>query len=524
MRPRALIIGVLVCYSALAIAAALTYSPRADEGFFASPGLNLATKGFMGTTVLEGSHEFLKDIHRYTYWITPLHFLAQAAWYKLAGFSLFRMRMLSLIFGLLALAAWYCIASRLSGNRAMAALTVAIAALDFNFIVGGSSGRMDMMAAALDFSGIAAYLSLRERSLPAAVFSGNALAAAAGLTHPVAGYLAFLAQVFLLLYFDRGRLNLRLLALAAAPYLAGGAAWGVYILKDPAAFAVQFATNAAMSGRLDGLHAPWRGIWRELSVRYAAGYGLLGHSECVSGPSFLKSSMLLLYGAGILGALTIRDVRRHKGCRVLMFLAGIFFLALSVLDSQKAYYYLPHTTPFYAALTSACSLSLMREGRRPFRITAAALAGVLLVQTGGLAYRAWQNPYARVYRPAMAFLSTCAGPADTVFGSASAGFGFGFEKGLVDDLRLGYLTGRKADFVVLDQEYRSAIRDYAASDPKLYAFIERRIATEYVPVYQMDDYTILVSRDRLPHQPRRMTAAPSPSPHAPSVANPEQIR
>ncbi|MGE5487987.1 MAG: ArnT family glycosyltransferase [bacterium] len=501
MRHRALVWGVLACYAALVTAAALTYAPRADEGFFASPALNLATKGFMGTTVLEGSHAFLKDIHRYTYWMTPLHFIAQAAWYEVVGFGLFRMRLLSLIFALAALGAWYSIAGRLSGSRAVAVAAVALAAFDFNFVVGGSSGRMDMMAAALNFCGIAAYLALRERNLHGAVLAGNACAAASGLTHPVSGILAFLCQAILLLYFDRGRPGARLIAIAALPYVAGAAAWGAYILKDPAAFAAQFSTNATMSGRLNALHAPWMGVCNEITDRYAGGYGLLSRSVRVSGPSYLKSLMLLLYGAGLAGSLLNRKMRRNKGYRALLLMLAAVFLALSILDAQKAYYYLVHTIPFFAALAAWWLVTVVRGRRIPTWVPASAVASILLVQAAGVAYRAWQNPYANVYAPAMKFLRERAGADDVIFGSASAAFALGFDSRLVDDVRLGFYTGRKPSFVILEEEYRQAIQDYALHQPDVYSFIRRRVTTEYVPVYEQADYTILVSRERLARHP-----------------------
>lgn len=501
MRHRALVWGVLVCYAALVAAAALTYAPRADEGFFASPALNLATKGFMGTTVLEGSHAFLKDIHRYTYWMTPLHFITQAAWYKAVGFGLFRMRLLSLLFALAALGAWYSIAGRMSGSRAVAVAAVALTAFDFNFVVGGSSGRMDMMAAALSFCGIAAYLALRERNLPGAVLAGNALAVASGLTHPVSGVLAFLCQAILLLYFDRGRLSVRLVALAAVPYVAGAAAWGAYILKDPTAFAAQFGTNATMSGRLNALHAPWLGVWNELTQRYAGAYGLLSQSGRVSGPVYLKALMLLLYAAGVAGSLLNRATRRNKGYRALLLMLAAVFFALSILDAQKAYYYLVHTIPFFAALAAAWLAEL--AGTRPLRarMLAAAAGSILLVQAAGVAYRAWQNPYANVYTPAMDSLREHAGPHDLIFGSASAAFALEFDSRLVDDVRLGFYTGRKPDFVILEEEYRWAIQAYAQHQPDVYSFIRRRLATEYAPVYEQADYTILVSREYLARHP-----------------------
>lgn len=510
-RHRLLVGCLLTAYAVLALAAALTYTPRADEGFFASPGLNLATKGHMGTTVLEGSHDFLKNINRYTYWITPLHFIAQAAWYKVVGFSLLNLRLLSILFGLLALVAWFVIARRVSGRAGVAALTLALVAFDFNFIVGGSSGRMDMMAAALNFCGIAAYLLLRERSLGWAVFVANTCATLAGLTHPVAGYLAVAAQAFLTLYFDRARITLRVIALAALPYLAGGTAWGLYILKDPDAFLTQFGTNAKMGGRLDGIRAPWLGIWHELTWRYFTGYGLGSRSTGVSGPAPLKVLLLGLYALGVAGAALSREVRSNKGYRALLWLALIYFLLLSVMDNQKAYYYLPHITPLYAALTAAWLVSSMRWSRIPAWVPVAAAVAVLAVQAGGVVLRTWQNPYRRTYEPATSFLREHAGPNDTVVGNASLAFALGFDGGVVDDVRLGYFSGRHPDFIVLDQEYLWSIGRYKTTAPAIFNFIEQRLTTDYAPVYNREGYQILASHQWLAR-------------HGAQIANTSEVR
>jgi 4-amino-4-deoxy-L-arabinose transferase-like glycosyltransferase len=487
---RLLVAAVLAAYVALGLAAALTYTPRADEGFFASPALNLITHGHMGTTVLEGSHDFLRNIHRYTYWMTPLHFIVQAGWYELVGFSLLNMRLLSLLFGVVALGAWYAIAGRLSQSRTVAALTMALVSMDFNFIAGGASGRMDMMAAALNFSGLAAYLVLRDRNFAAAILAGNACATLAGLTHPVAGYLGVLTQIFVTLYLDRRRLTARLVALAAAPYLAGAAGWGLYILQDPEAFLAQFGTNAKMGGRLNGLRAPWLGVWWEVMGRYAWGYGLGGQSTGISGPTAMKALMLVLYVAGVAGAALTREVRKQY--RVLLYLAAILFLALALLDSQKASYYLPHIIPYYGALTVAWLAALVRRGV-PKWAPAAAVAAVMAVHVAGLVYRSYLNPYARTYAPAVEVVRKHIAADDLIFGNSSLAFGIGFDDGLVDDVRLGYHTGRKADVVVLDQEYRQAIDRYAQTEPELYRFIQQRIEKEYRPVYDRAGYRILIA-------------------------------
>src|SRR5207302_3697462 len=126
------------------------------------------TKGYMGTSAIETAGTPWKGIDRYTFWTVPLHIVTQAGWYEIFGFGLFQLRALSLVWGAVALAAYYFAVGALSADRRIAAVAVALIALDTSFIATASSGRMDMMNAALGVSGLAAYLLLRERNLPLA--------------------------------------------------------------------------------------------------------------------------------------------------------------------------------------------------------------------------------------------------------------------------------------------------------------------------------------------------------------------
>jgi len=146
---------LLAAYVSVTVGAARNQRPRTDEGYFASPALNLITSGSMGTPILEnGPH--MEGIRERTYWMPPLHMLAQAAWYKAVGFSLVSMRLLSLVWGLVLLAAVYVLVNTISRDETAALLAAGVVAVDYNFLLCAASGRMDVMSAALGFSGLAA--------------------------------------------------------------------------------------------------------------------------------------------------------------------------------------------------------------------------------------------------------------------------------------------------------------------------------------------------------------------------------
>src|ERR1035441_6095279 len=93
-------------------------------------------------------------------------------------FRLFRQRLLSVLFGVLALLSWFVIVLRLSGRYSVAFIACLAVGFERNFLNAAASGRMDMMAAALGASAIAAFLQLRRRSMRAALVVSHSLAAA----------------------------------------------------------------------------------------------------------------------------------------------------------------------------------------------------------------------------------------------------------------------------------------------------------------------------------------------------------
>lgn len=489
----ALVGAAVAVYLALAFGSALTKSPEIDEGFFANPAFNLATKGWMGTTVLETEGSALKGIHEHTYWVLPLHLVWQAGWYKLFGFGLLQLRSISILWGLVALAAWFVIVKQLSGERAAALLAAGLLAVDYTFVAVGSLGRMDMMCAALGFAGLAAYLALRERNFGAAVLASHALVVASGLTHPN-GILHLAALVLLTLYFDRRRLRPAHFGLAALPYLVGAAAWGLYILEDPSAFVEQFAMNSRDGGRLAGLKAPWVGFANEFVERYPHAFGLGANSAGHAGPIYLKSLLLVPYAAAVVWAIASRGVRRHAGLRALLLVGALYFIILSLIDGQKETPYLIHIFPVYVALL-ALLLRRCWEARPAWRtLLVVCVAGFLALEVGGMLMRVRQRTYQRLYEPAIAYLKQNSDAATEITGSSSLGFGLNFADGLTDDIRLGQSSGKRPRFIVITSDYEMSYAESLDRQPDLKRHVTTLLTQEYREVYRNDGYKIYERR------------------------------
>ncbi len=485
---------VLVVFVVLSVGSALTKRPWSDEGWFATPALNLIKHGTMGTMVLEPVG-WLKDIDRYTYWTLPLDFIAQAAWYKIFGFSLLSMRTLSMAWGILALLSWFVIVRALSGDRKVALLTFVLIAFDYVFITGASFGRMDLMSAALGFAGIAAYLRWRERNLTLAVFLSHTLVTASGLTH-WNGILHFAGLIFLILYFDRARLRWQHVAVAAVPYLVGAAGWGLYILQSPSTFVAQITGNAQETGRLSGFSAPLSAFKYEITRRYLVAYGLGSHSTGSVGPIALKILIPIAYLLAIIGAVAARSIRQHRGLRALLIMTGIYFVMMTIIDGQKLSYYLLHIVPLYSAVLAVWLHWCWTSRVVPRRIVAASVCGLIIVQLGGVLYKMKLDSFRRSYLPATEFLKRNADRDTLIMGTADLGFELGFERNLVDDYRLGYYSGKRPDFFVVEEIYEGSINGQEKDRPEIYRHVTTLLDEEYQLVYDQAFFKIYAHRKR----------------------------
>src|SRR5581483_2784897 len=358
MSPRkaTLLVAIATAYIALAWIEARARAPFCDEGWFASPGLNLLRHGSLETSVYEPAGSWLKGIDRHTYWIMPLWSVGLAGWYKLLGFGLFAMRSFSIVWGLLALAMVFTVARRLLERDSVALFAVALLAFDPQWLYNSELGRMDVMAAALVYGAFAAYLTLREPSLIAACVSANVLLCAAMLTHPN-GVLGLPPLLLLVFTYDRARFRWKIAALALIPYLIGFGMFALYAAQDPHAFVAQFFGNAKFDERAMIVHAPLHSLWREIAHRYLDSYGWTE-----GGWNRLRVLTLIIYALGALGPLFIASLRASRGAmtllRMLLLMAGGLFL----IDGIKHFFYLVYVLPLFAILTALTLDTLARRG------------------------------------------------------------------------------------------------------------------------------------------------------------------
>jgi hypothetical protein len=484
-----ILLPILLLFIVLAVMSAHVNLPGTDEAWFASPALNLITHGTFGTSVLDPTAAFRKNnltgINQHTYWVMPLYSLAQAAWCRVVGFGLMHVRYLSAIWGLVALVAWYRLLMAVGGDRRVATLAVGLMAVDFTVVLAASWGRMDMMSAALGIAGLAAFLSLREKHLVRAILVSQACVAAAGLSHPMAlGY--FTGLLFLTLYRDWRRIRVPHVLAAGLPYLVGAAGWGLYILQAPHDFLLQFGGNAA--AREVALNDPAGMFYVQFVERY---WHMFGMAPDTQGFSHMKVLILAVYAAGVAGALFTRGIWRHEGYRTLLLTGGVTIFTMMAIDNESHYFYLVHFVLWLIALTAIAIVWYWDRRLVPRWVLAAVVALVVLVQFATIGRRVSQRAYATIYLPVTGYLQAHAQGKGIIMGSAELAFELGYVDNLVDDPRLGYRSGKRPNFIVIDKNrYAEWIPQYEQREPETYRYIRGMMDGEFHQVLENGAYRI----------------------------------
>jgi hypothetical protein len=492
---------ILVAWIALAVSFAATKVPWSNEAWCAIPAVNLATKGYMGTTVLVSKGTWLKGVEQHTYWMMPLHLLAQAGWYKVVGFSLLRQRVLSVLFGVLALVSWFVILLRFSGRFSAALIACLLIGFERNFLNAAASGRMDMMAAALGACSIAAFLQIRRRSFQGALVASHSLAAAAIFTHPC-GVLYAAALVITILYTLRSENAVRLtwndVAIACAPYLIGAGLWGLYIAEAPADFHSQFFGNVSgfageymQQSRFSGIRAPFRALGIELTERYFIpfGFGGLNTANRVG-----SAAWLTLCASTAFAGLLIKRLRSDPGERILALSGLTVFLLMTLLEGLKFQHYLVHSLPFLSALAAMTASELWQ--RRSLRLPVCIVLTLAIgFQSAAILHQFVRNPLKENFLPVPLWIQANIAPEESVIAPAELGYVLGFGGSLVDDVRLGLYTGMKPRFIVMSGWYRGWADNSERRDPVAFNHIRDVLDNEYRRVLAQGEYIVYERRD-----------------------------
>ncbi len=465
-----------------------TRSPWQDEAYVANPAWNLATHGFMGTTCIEMAGSNWTGIDQRTYNTLPVGILNLALWYKIFGFSVAATRLPSVLWAMVLLYAIYRLQLALSANHLLAAASVFILAVDYNFMIAATFARVDMLYAALGFIALAVYAVWRPRNPAIAVLASCSLATLASLTHPNG---VMFIPALLLLEFLGFHMSIRwkTAILAILPFAIGAACWLAYVAQDFTGAANQLHSNIH-AGRLSGFLHPLAAIKDEFTKRLLTAYGLtLG--EHPSGPLRARGLVMIAYVSALATALWLPQIRKTRSTKILLALLALFTVYLTFFEGTRFFYYMMLVTPLYAMLLASMLTHFWNKGQKP--VVAAVAIGMAALQCGGVVYRSVQDPYRNSLLPAVSFLQGRASKKDLVFADSAFGLVYGFERNVKEEITLGYRSGVNPNYIVVDVGMTSTMIGWKTIQPEIYAYMAARLQS-YLQIYNSPAYQIYRKR------------------------------
>ncbi len=449
--------------------------PWCDEAWFASSAVNLVRNGFMGNTILNDAA--WPGLSQYTFWQPPLYFLFEALIFKLFGIGLFQVRFINVFWGIIGMVAIYFSAKELFVNyRKLIIILLILIGTDIHYLRAASDGRMDMMSAALSFISFAIFLKLRKKNLYWAIFLSNIFVCLSGLTHPN-GLLGLLVLIFLIIYLDRKKINLKIVFIAFIPYIFGALLWGAYIVKDIDAFKMQFFGNVIREKTLK-----WEAISHELVERYLKSYGFF--SDDIR--AYSKIPILVFFFFGIAVA---PFIVRHKTFKLIWIMLFICFLGMMFIVGNKTSCYLVWITPLFL-MNSIALWQELKRNRFVNIFFSMSFIYIFLISVVASGFFIKRNNLRNLYLSDLNKFSSEYYSGGNIFGSGEIGFYFNFNDDIVqDDVRLGYFTRIKPKYFIVCNRYRRWFERFKENDHELYIYIMRTLANEYIKIFKGKFYT-----------------------------------
>jgi hypothetical protein len=186
--------------------------------------------------------------------------------------------------------------------------------------------------------------------------------------------------------------------------------------------------------------------------------------------------------------------------KLLLGVTLIYFLGLTIIDSQKQYYYLVHIVPFYLTM---CGLFISWCWARPNMFGKAlglVLGAIAIVEIAGLAYRMRRDQYRNSFQPVATFLKQNTTAQSSIAANPGVALGLGFPENVFNDPLFGYNSKKKFDYIVIDPESVYSIdrsQERNELGRQTYDYTIRLLADEYRLIYDHGSYTIY-SRKSLP--------------------------
>lgn len=303
-------------------------------------------------------------------------------------------------------------------------------------------------------------------------------------THPNGALLA-LILAGTTLYFDRQRIHFGTVAIAAIPYLAGAAGWGLYAAQSPPDFVAQFLGNA--SGRGPTITTPIVALQLEISHRYLDSFGFAAWSSRAGRLNVIPLAIFLAGGAV---CLLVSEIRQHPVYRLLIFWAATTVAFLTEFEGLKTPFCLIYLTPLYSLLLAVAVGWMWLRQPRSRVVLAAVLVVFVALQALRTPIAASLNQRRTTYDAAVQYLRARFDRNTFIMGGAGLIFELGPDWKILDDFHLGYNSGKRAEVVVIDPKWADGIEMLQTQQPPIYAFVTHLLETEYQEVYKQGGYRI----------------------------------
>jgi hypothetical protein len=257
-------------------------------------------------------------------------------------------------------------------------------------------------------------------------------------------------------------------------------------MQAPGDFILQFGGNAAERGL--PITDPMAIIHSQIAVRFLYMFGMAPDTR---GFSHVKILILAAYAAGILGVVLNRELRSRRATRSLLLVSGVTLLVMIAIDREAQHHYLIHFVVWMISLTAVAGVWWWDRRSVPRSLLVACLVVVVMVQAATTGRRVTQRAYATAYLPVTAYLKAHAPGNGVVMGSAELAFELGYGDSLVDDQRLGFRSGKRPNFIVIDKNrYAEWIPQYQQREPETYRYIRGMMDSEFHPVLENGAYQV----------------------------------
>jgi hypothetical protein len=481
------LVAVLVVYVISAAAVAKARVPWSNEAWAANPAATFAAHGYFGTPILASEGTWLRGIDRRTYWSMPLHPLLLGLWFRVFGAGLTQQLAFSISCGAVSVAAVFALTSGLlrayPQSASLAVIPAALLAAHMPFLEAAANGRMEILCLTFGLCSYAAFFLYAKRP-----WVSHAFAACAVFTHPCG--LLFVVGLLFCMWRSHSWPGFQ----SALPYLLLAAGWAAYIAQAPADFRSQFLGNlSGFAGeyngrsRVSGLAHPIDAVRAELRLRYLEPLAFNGVKPSPRAASFVFALLL------VVAAIAFQPLRRREA----LLLPAVWLLHASILalfEGMKFFNYLIFSSAIL--VTAGGVIASLWIGRRiKGWVVVSVVTGVLIVLGPLMAWRFSQRDSARRQYEQIAQILESQPHGTEIAAPAEFAYRLGFDGRFRDDVRLGFLSHREPQVVVLGIWYRQWAQRASERDPALAAYYRQLLTERLHLVFRGDEYEVYTRRN-----------------------------